>query len=91
MGNMVILDKIEDLCFIYIPGIGQGVKDPIRIKGEVLSVSLGDIILFVLDLFIDLLEILFPVRMQASLNLFNMVDSFNRRSPSFFYLHDMPF
>jgi hypothetical protein len=39
VGNMVILDQVKNLSFINVSGIGQGVKDPIRIQREILPVA----------------------------------------------------
>ena len=39
MGYMVIFDKIKYLGFIDIPGIGQGMQNPVSVKGEILSMS----------------------------------------------------
>ena len=39
VGNMVILDQVKNLSFVNVSGIGQGVKDPIRIEREILPVA----------------------------------------------------
>jgi hypothetical protein len=32
MGDMVILDEIEYLCFVDVSGIGKGMEDPVRVE-----------------------------------------------------------
>jgi hypothetical protein len=39
MGNVVVVDKIKNLSFVNIPGIGQGMKYAIRIHGEIRSMA----------------------------------------------------
>ena len=39
MGNVVILDQVKNLSFIDVSRVSQGVKDPVRIQGEVLPVA----------------------------------------------------
>jgi hypothetical protein len=39
MGNVVVVDKIKNLSFVDIPGIGQGMKYAIRIHGEIRSMA----------------------------------------------------
>jgi hypothetical protein len=36
---MVILDQVKNLSFVNVSGVGQGVKDPIRIEREILPVA----------------------------------------------------
>jgi len=43
MGNVIVLDEIEDLGLVYIAGVGQGMENPIRINRETLSVPLLDV------------------------------------------------
>jgi hypothetical protein len=38
MGDMVVLDEVKHLCFIDISRIGPGMKNPVDIQGERLSV-----------------------------------------------------
>jgi hypothetical protein len=39
VGNMVIPYKVENLSFINVPGVSEGMKDPVSIEGKVLSVA----------------------------------------------------
>ena len=39
VGNVVILDQVENLRFIDVSGVGQGVKNPVRIQREILPVA----------------------------------------------------
>jgi hypothetical protein len=39
VGNVVILDQVKNLSFINVSGVGQGVKDSIRIQREILPVA----------------------------------------------------
>jgi hypothetical protein len=32
MGDVVILDEIEYLCFVDVSGIGKGMEDPVRVE-----------------------------------------------------------
>jgi hypothetical protein len=38
VGNMVIPYEVENLRFINVPGVSQGMKYPVGIEGKVLSV-----------------------------------------------------
>jgi hypothetical protein len=38
VGDMVVLDEIKNLSFVYVSRVGQGVKDPVRIQREILPV-----------------------------------------------------
>ena len=46
VGDVVIFNKVEHLRLINVPGIGKGVKDPIRVHCKVLPVPSVDFILF---------------------------------------------
>ena len=39
VGDMVIFDQVENLCFVNVSGVGKGVKDPIRIQRKILPVA----------------------------------------------------
>ena len=38
VGDVVVINQVEDLGFVYVAGIRQRVNDPVRIKREILSV-----------------------------------------------------
>ncbi len=33
VGDMIVLDKVENLCFVDVAGVGPGVDNPVRIAG----------------------------------------------------------
>jgi hypothetical protein len=42
VGNVIIFDEVEDLGLVNVPGIGQGVKNPICINGKILPVTVNN-------------------------------------------------
>jgi hypothetical protein len=39
MGDMVVFDKIENLGFIDIAGVGVRMENPVRVHGKILPVT----------------------------------------------------
>jgi polysaccharide pyruvyl transferase WcaK-like protein len=42
VGNVVVIDEIEDLGFVDVSGISEGMEDAVRVHSIILAMALGN-------------------------------------------------
>jgi len=44
--DVIVFDQVEDLSFVDVSGVSQGVENAVRVEGEILSMAQKDFFLF---------------------------------------------